>query len=381
MRYALTPATLYTGAHVLPDHALLISQGRIEAVLPAAELPADVPRQDARGLRVAPGLMDLQVYGGGGVLFSTHPTPATLGRMEEVFRAAGTTHFVATMPTNAPALMLEALRAAHQYRAATPGTGLLGVHLEGPYINPLKKGAHQEEFIRPPDVAEIERWLAVGPGLLRLVTMAPEVATPAAVARLRAAGVVLSAGHSAATFAEAQQGFRQGFAAATHLFNAMSALTSREPGLVGAVYDDAAAAASIIADGWHCDFAALRISHRLLRERLFLITDAVEESPEGAYRFRRAGGRFVDEQGTLAGSALTMLQAVQNCVQQASLPLDEALRMATLYPARVLGLDHELGRLAPGYQAHLTLFDEQFRARGVVLGGELRWNADAGQAS
>ncbi|GAB3831824.1 N-acetylglucosamine-6-phosphate deacetylase [Hymenobacter jeollabukensis] len=371
MRYALTNATFYTGAATLTDHAVLISQGRIEAVLPAAELPAGVPRQDARGLRVAPGLMDLQVYGGGGVLFSTHPTPATLARLEEVFREQGTTHFVATMPTNAPDMMLEALHAAYAHRAATPDTGLLGVHLEGPYINVAKKGAHQAEFIRKPDLAEIERWLAVGPGLLRLVTMAPEVATTAAVARLRAAGVVLSAGHSAATFSEARRGFRQGFAAATHLFNAMSALTSREPGLVGAVYDDAAAVASIIADGLHCDFAALRISHKVLRERLFLITDAVEESPEGAYRFRRAAGRFVDEQGTLAGSALTMLQAVQNCVLHADIELPEALRMATLYPARVLGLDHELGRIAPGYQASLTLFDADFRAHGVVLNGEL----------
>ena len=374
MRYALTPATLYTGTHVLPQHALLISQGRIEAVLPAAELPADVPRHDAPGLHAAPGLIDLQVYGGGGVLFSNQPTPVVLGRMEEVFRAEGTTHFVATMPTNAPALMLGALEAAQAYRAAVPDTGLLGVHLEGPYISPYKRGAHQAEFVRAPDLAEIERWLAVGPGLLRLVTMAPEVATPAAVARLRAGGVVLSAGHSAATFGEAQQGFRQGFGAATHLFNAMSALTSREPGLVGAVYDDVAAAASIIADGRHCDFAAVRISHRLMQERLFLITDAVEESREGAYRFRRAAGYFEDEQGTLAGSALTMLQAVRNCVQHVGLPLAEALRMASLYPARVLGLDHELGRLAPGYRASLTLFDDKLQPRGVVLNGKLRWN-------
>ncbi|MCC3158892.1 N-acetylglucosamine-6-phosphate deacetylase [Hymenobacter sp. 15J16-1T3B] len=379
MRYALTNATFYTGAAVLPDHALLLADGRIEAVLPAAALPADVPRQDARGLRVAPGLIDLQVYGGGGVLFSTHPTPATLARMEAVFRAEGTTHFVATMPTNAPELMLGALQAAYAYRSATAGTGLLGVHLEGPYISVAKKGAHQEEFIRPPDLAEIDQWLSVAPGLLRLVTMAPEVATPAAVARLRAAGVVLSAGHSAATYAEAQAGLAAGFGAVTHLFNAMSALTSREPGLVGAAYDHPTARASVIADGLHCDFAAVRISHKLMGERLFLITDAVEESPEGAYRFRRAGDRFVDEQGTLAGSALTMLQAVHNCVQHVGLPLAEALRMATLYPARVLGLDQQLGLIAPGYQACLTLFDAEFQAHGTVMHGELQWAAAAGE--
>lgn len=370
MRYALTNGILYTGARVLPAHAVLVSRGHIEAVLPVAELPADVPRHDLNGRRVAPGLLDLQIYGGGGVLFSTHPTPATLARMEQVFRAQGTTHFVATMPTNSPALMLAALEAARAYRAATPGTGLLGVHLEGPFLNPVKKGAHVAEFVRAPDLAEIERWLAVGPELLRLVTMAPEVATPAAVARLRAAGVVLSAGHSNATYAEARAGFAGGFTAATHLFNAMSALTSREPGLVGAVYDDAATAASIIADGQHCDYAAVRISHKIMKERLFLITDAVEESPEGAYRFRRDGERFVDEQGTLAGSALTMLQAVRNCVHEVGLSLEESLRMATLYPARVLGLDRELGRIAPGYEASLCFFDEHFRPCGGLLRGE-----------
>jgi N-acetylglucosamine-6-phosphate deacetylase len=371
MRYALTNATFHTGAAVLTGHAVLIHGARIEAVLPAAELPADLPRHDLGGRRVAPGLIDLQVYGGGGVLFSTHPTPATLARMAEVFRQQGTTHFVATMPTNSAALMRAALVAARDYRAAHPGPGLLGVHLEGPYLNPAKKGAHQAEFIRPPDAAEIRDWLAAGPGLLRMVTMAPEVATAEAVGLLRAAGVVLSAGHSAATYAEARAGFARGFGAATHLFNAMSAFGSREPGLVGAVYDHPTVPASIIADGLHCDFAAVRISQRVLGPRLFLITDAVEESPEGAYRFRRAGNRFVDEQGTLAGSALTMLQAVRNCVEHVGLDLDESLRMATLYPARVLGLDQQLGRIAPGYEATLSLFDEQLEPRGTVVAGEL----------
>ncbi|GAB2957790.1 N-acetylglucosamine-6-phosphate deacetylase [Hymenobacter coalescens] len=373
MRYALINGHLYTGAALLTDHAVLIQADRIEAVLPAAELPAGVPRHDLHGLRVAPGLIDLQVYGGGGVLFSTHPSVATLTRLEAALRQQGTTHFVATMPTNAPEVMHEAMLAARAYHEATPGTGLLGVHQEGPYLNAAKRGAHRAEFVRAPDLAEVEAWLAAAPGLLRLVTMAPEVATPEAVARLRAAGVVLSAGHSNATFAEAQRGFRQGFTAATHLFNAMSALGSREPGLVGAVYDDAAAHASIIADGQHCDFAAVRISHKIMGERLFLITDAVEESPEGAYQFRRAGDRFVDAQGTLAGSALSMLQAVRNCVEQVGLSLEESLRMATLYPARVLGLEQQLGRLAPGYEAALCAFDADFVPRAVVTHGALQW--------
>ncbi|UYZ57533.1 N-acetylglucosamine-6-phosphate deacetylase [Hymenobacter latericus] len=377
MRYALTNAVLHTGHAELLHHAVVISHGRIEGVVPAAELPADVPARNLGGLHVAPGLIDLQVYGADGVLFSTHPTPEVLARMQETFWQQGTTHFLATMPTNSPVLMREAVLAGKAFREQHPNGGLLGVHLEGPYISHQKKGAHQAAFIRVPDVAELREWLHLGAGALRMLTMAPEAATPEAVALLRDAGVVLSAGHTNATYAQATAAFGGGFAAATHLFNAMSGLAGREPGVVGAVYDSATACASIIADGVHCDFAAVRISHKLMGERLFLITDAVAESPEGAYQFRHAGDRYVDGQGTLAGSALTMLQAVRNCVQHAGLSLAESLRMASLYPARVLGLENHLGLIAPGYEASLCVFDDDLEPRGVVLAGELRLGGSA----
>ncbi|KUG09469.1 N-acetylglucosamine-6-phosphate deacetylase [Solirubrum puertoriconensis] len=372
MRYALTNAILHTGYAELLHHAVIISGDQIEAVVPTAELPADIAVHDLGGLHVAPGLIDLQVYGADQVLFSTHPTVAVLARMQAAFCQQGTTHFLATMPTNSPVLMREAVQAGKAFRQQHPNGGLLGVHLEGPYISHEKKGAHQAEFIRVPDVAELREWLHLGEGALRMLTMAPEVATPEAVALLREAGVVLSAGHTNATYAQATTAFRSGFTAATHLFNAMSALTGREPGVVGAVYDSAIAYASIIADGVHCDFASVRISQKLMGERLFLITDAVAESPEGAYQFRHAGDRFVDRQGTLAGSALSMLQAVRNCVQHVGISLAESLRMATLYPARVLGLENHLGLVAPGYQASLCLFDDALEAHGVVFAGELR---------
>ncbi|AYA37265.1 N-acetylglucosamine-6-phosphate deacetylase [Hymenobacter oligotrophus] len=372
MRYALTNAVLHTGHAELLHHAVVISGSNIEAVVPAATLPADLRTYDLGGLHVAPGLIDLQVYGTHGALFSTQPTTAVLARMQEAFWEQGTTHFLATMPTNSPALMREAVVAGHAFRAEHPNGGLLGVHLEGPCISHEKKGAHQAAFIRAPDATELREWLHAGPGTLRMLTMAPEAATPEALALLREAGVVLSAGHTNATYAQATAAFGQGFAAATHLFNAMSQLTGREPGVVGAVYDCVTACASIIADGVHCDFAAVRISHKLMGERLFLITDAVAESPDGAYQFRHAGDRFVDRQGTLAGSALTMLQAVRNCVHHVGIPLAESLRMASLYPARVLGLQHHLGLLAPGYQASLCLFDDQLEPRGAVVAGALR---------
>ncbi|WP_165699301.1 N-acetylglucosamine-6-phosphate deacetylase [Hymenobacter jejuensis] len=373
MRHALTNCTLYTGTAVLPQHALLLRDERIEAVLPSTDLPADIPRTDAHGLNVAPGLIDLQIYGGGGMLFSVEPTVEVLARLQQAILRQGTTRFLATMPTNSPAMMRAALEAANAFRQQSP-YGLLGIHLEGPYINPIKKGAHQAEFIKAPTTSEVTDLLNLSQGALRIMTMAPEVATPEVVQLLREAGVVLSAGHSDATYAQATAGFRQGFTAATHLFNAMSPLGSREPGMVGAVYDAESAHASIIADGQHCDFAAIRISKKIMGERLFLITDAVEESTQGAYRFRRNGERFVDELGTLAGSALTLMQAVQNCVQHVGLPLAESLRMATLYPARVIHQDHELGLLQAHYLADLCLFDDAFAVKGTMLQGDLQWH-------
>lgn len=369
MRYLLTPCTVYTGTEVLPHHAVLVNGERIEAVLPAADgLPLGLPRRDGRGLHLCPGFVDVQIYGGGGVLFSVEPTPAVLARLRAHTLRHGTTSFLPCLPTSPPALMHEALATV---RAALPTMpGLLGLHLEGPYINPLKKGAHQAEFIQTPTPAAIDKLLASAAGALRLMTLAPERVSAAVVARLRAAGVVLSAGHSAATYAEASAAFEQDFTTTTHLFNAMSGFESRALGLVGAAYDAAQAHASIIADGVHCAYAAVRISQKIMGERLFLITDAVEHSTRGAYRFHRQGDYFVDESGTLAGSALTMLAAVRNCVQHVGLPLAEALRMASLYPARVVGRAAEIGRLAPGYRADMCLFDDAYQAQATVLGGE-----------
>ena len=370
MRYLLTNCTVYTGTAVLPDHAVLVDNETIEAVLPAAGAPADVPRHDGGGLNLCPGFIDLQLYGGGGHLFSNEPTAEALASLRAHTLRHGTTSFRPTMPTTAPEMMRAALAAVRAAQPTTPG--LLGLHLEGPYINPIKKGAHREEFIRVPEPAALAELLASGAGVLRIMTLAPEVATPGALAQLRAAGVVCSAGHSNATYAEGMAAFQQGFGAATHLFNAMSGLQSRAPGLLGAIYDDAAVAASVIADGVHADFAAVRISKKIMGERLFLITDAVEESAHGAYQFHRQGDHFVDAQGILAGSALTLMTAVRNCVRHVGIALPEALRMASLYPARALRLDNHLGLLQPGYRADMCLFDHDFNVQATVLHGALR---------
>ena len=372
MRYLLTNCTLYTGHTVLPNYAVLVDNELIAAVLPAAEVPADLPRHDLNGANLCPGFIDLQLYGGGSILFSVEPTAAALADLRAHTLRHGTTSFLPTMPTNAPALMQAAIAAV---RAALPGTpGLLGLHLEGPYLNPTKKGAHRAEFIQRPEPGPLAELLAAGAGVLRIMTLAPEMAEPGALAQLRAAGVVCSAGHSDATFTQGQAAFRDGFAAATHLFNAMSGLLHRAPGLVGAIFDDAAVAASVVADGVHVDYAAIRIAHKIMGERLFLITDAVNESTHGAYQFRRQNDHFVDANGTLAGSALTLMTAVRNCVRHVGIALPEALRMASLYPARVLGLADHLGLVEPGYRADLCAFDHEFNVQATVLHGALhRW--------
>ncbi|MFY0253288.1 N-acetylglucosamine-6-phosphate deacetylase [Chitinophaga sp. 30R24] len=231
---------------------------------------------------------------------------------------------------------------------------MLGLHLEGPFINPVKKGAHLEQYIHPPTQEDINWILENGGGVVKIMTLAPECCSPELVRQLQAAGITVFAGHSNATYSQAYTFFDNGIRHATHLFNAMSPLESRAPGLVGAVYDHPQVMASIVADGVHVDFAAVRISKKIMQDRLFLITDAVEESKDGAYVYFREKDRYVNATGVLSGSCLTMVNAVHNCVEQVGVPLEEALRMASLYPARAIGREQSLGRIAVGYDASLV---------------------------
>ncbi|MBC8081848.1 MAG: N-acetylglucosamine-6-phosphate deacetylase [Hymenobacter sp.] len=375
MQYLLTNCRIYTGTETLANHAVLVRGQTIAALIPQTRLPPRVRRVDGQGLNVCPGLIDLQVYGGGGSAFGLTPSPGALQHLRSQTLRHGTTSFLPTVPTNTPAVVDEAISAIRQALPVMPG--LLGLHLEGPYISPEKRGVHPPEFIEVPTLPGLSDLLRRSKGVLRLLTAAPEVFGPAELAELRATGVVLSAGHSNASYEQGMQAFARGFTVATHLFNAMSPLTSRAPGLVGAIYDDAAVCASIVVDGRHCAYASVRISQRLLGERLFLISDAMAASGQGAYYLQPQEDYFVDAHGKLAGSGLTLLGAVRNCVRQVGLPLAESLRMASLYPARVLGLQHQLGRIAQNYLADLCLFDADFTVQATVLRGKFQWHTSA----
>jgi len=371
MPYLLTNCRVYTGDTLLVNHDVLVQEPIIKAIIPQQQRPTQVAQVDGRGLNVCPGFVDLQLYGGGESAFGMVPSRTALQQLRRHTLRYGTTSFLPTVPTNAPAVINHALAVVKEALPTMPG--LLGLHLEGPYISPNKRGVHPAEFVRVPVLAELADLVNQGRGVLRMLTLAPEVLGPAESALLKAAGIVLSAGHSNASYEQGMQAFANGFTAATHLFNAMSPLTSRAPGLVGAVYDDQAVRASIVADGRHCAYASVRISHRLLGTRLFLISDATAATAAAPYCFYPQADYFVDAEGTLAGSGLTLLQAVRNCVQHVGISLAESLRMASLYPAQLLGLDHYLGRIAPGYHADLCLFDDELNVHATAVAGQMQW--------
>jgi N-acetylglucosamine-6-phosphate deacetylase len=366
MKKAFINSTIYTGDRKIEGKALLVEDDIIKEITGNDEVPADAEKIDCNGLTIAPGLIDLQIYGGGGYLFSNAPSAKALKAMTEALLRSGTTAFCPTLATNSMEIFYEAIKVVKE----NPHPAVLGLHFEGPYINPIKKGAHITEYIKKPERKEVEALLKEAKGVIKIMTLAPEMCDPEIIHLLRDNGVVVSAGHSNATFEEALNGYESGITTNTHLFNAMSSIHHRGTGLPGAIYLSQKVYASIIADGIHVDFNTLKISKKMMDDRLFLITDAVEENKEGAYVHVKQKDRFTLPDGTLSGSLLTMLSAVKNCVEKADIPLDEALRMASTYPARVAGLS-DRGKIEPGMKANLTIFSKDYQPEIIVLNGKI----------
>lgn len=360
MLTAFYNGTVFTGDQVVTNKAILTGNGVIVDVVDEADIPENCILQNLEGMSVAPSFIDLQIYGGNGQMFSGEPSVAALQATYEYCMSGGAAHFMITMATNSTERYLQGIKAVKNYWLQG-GQGLLGLHLEGPYINPVKKGAHIERYIRRPMPGDIESLLHYGKGVIKMVTLAPEMCSDAIIELLLRNDILVSAGHSNATYAQAIKAFDHGIPVATHLFNAMSPFHSREPGLVGAVYDHPSVMSSIICDGIHVDYAAVRISKKLMGNRLFFITDAVAATTGGEYEHVFRQDHYTLPDGTLSGSALTMMQSVQNAVQHAGIHLEEALRMASLYPARLSGNEYKLGRIEKGYQDSFVLFDKSLK--------------------
>lgn len=363
---ALTNCTIYTSHTQLTDHAIIVDADRIVDVVPQSSLGSGGIRTfDLQGWAVAPGFIDLQLNGCGGVMFNDAIAAETLDSMHRTNLQSGTTSYLPTLITTADADMQAAIDLVAEYRQSHPYS-VLGLHLEGPYLNPKRRGIHNERYVRSPDSAMLETIAQAGREVVRLMTLAPEQVAAADIQTLTQQGIIVSAGHSDATWDEAIAGFAAGVRMVTHLFNAMSPWLGRNPGLVGAALHQAEVYAGIIADGYHVHPASIALAQRLKQDKLLLVTDATPPVGTTMASFVIGGqevfyreGKCVAADGTLGGSALSMIEAVRNVVQWLKLPIAEVLRMASTYPAQLLGLDHELGAIAPGYVANLVMFDDQ----------------------
>ncbi|MEZ9998498.1 N-acetylglucosamine-6-phosphate deacetylase [Vibrio lentus] len=377
--YALSNCKIYTGSDVLTDHAVVIENELIKKVCPISELPEGIEVRDLDGANLSPGFIDLQLNGCGGVMLNDEITADTMQIMHKANLKSGCTSFLPTLITSSDEDMRAVITAAREYHNQYQNQSL-GLHLEGPYLNVAKKGIHSVDHIRKSDSEMIEL-ICENSDLVAKVTLAPELNDPEHIERLRKAGVVVSIGHTNATYAEARKGFESGITFATHLFNAMTPMVGREPGVVGAIYDTPEVYAGIIADGFHVDYANIRIAHKIKGEKLVLVTDATAPAGADMEYFIFVGkkvyyrdGKCVDENGTLGGSALTMIEAVQNTVEHAGIALDEALRMATLYPATAIGVESKLGRIKKGMVANLAVFDRDFNVKATVVNGQYEHN-------
>lgn len=368
MLTAFTNSIIISGGKEQSGKAVLVENGIIKAVLPASEVPSTARLIDLKGAYLAPGLIDLQIYGSGEKLFGGNPSSAALQQMESDLLAQGCTGFLATVATNTNQIVENAIASAKAYRKNALGN-FLGLHLEGPYLNPKRKGAHPETCIKKGSIDEIKGWIDDADGEIKMMTIAPELQDQDVIDYLHNNGIIISAGHSNASFNEAMLFLNNPVKAATHLYNAMPQMHHREPGLIPAIFK-AKPFTSIVADGIHVSFPMIELAKRELGNRLFLITDAVTATTEGAYPHIFKGDRYVMPDGTLSGSCLTMLQAVKNCVEEAGILLTEAIQMASAYPAEVLGADQYTGKIEVGYRANMITFNVDFELQNTYLAGK-----------
>ena len=374
VRLIVLPEALYDGETEQPlaDRAIVIEGGRIRDVTAAARAPAG---RTLHAAIAAPGFIDLQINGGGGVMFNDAPTRDTLRRMAQAARRGGTAHLLAPFITATGTSYLAAMQAVREAMAeAEPG--ILGLHLEGPFLSPARPGIHPPAAVRKLTPSDLDA-LCEGVGGPLLVTLAPEEAPPGAIARLGQAGVTVFAGHSEADHATMIRAADEGLRGGTHLFNAMSQLTGRAPGVVGALFDDARLFAGIIADDIHVHPANLRLALRVMGDRrLCLVTDAMAtlDAPDARFSINgktiaQKDGRLADAEGRLAGAHLAMNEAVRNMCRLTGASRAQALRMAATTPAEALGLGQELGRIAPGMRASITLLSHDLEACGTIVDG------------
>lgn len=376
---AIVNGELFIGNKFYTGKVLIIDGERIVDIIPQEELTTtygNIETIDAENAYVTPGFIDLQLNGCGGVLFNDDISLETLDTMHKTNLKYGCTSFTPTLITTGDESIEKAIELVKGIENKGK-YGVVGLHIEGPYISLQKKGIHNPKFIRKADEAMIDKMVEAGKENVRIVTLAPENTDKKIISKLNAAGIHVAVGHSNATYEQVKEKEGFGITLATHLYNGMSSFNHREPGVVGAVFDSDIKA-GVIADGFHCHYSAIKSAIKVMGERLYLVTDAVAPVGTDMEYFYFEGnkvfykdGKCFGEDGTLGGSALTMDAGVRNLVKYCDITLEEAVRMATLYPAKAVNIDNEYGKLQPGCFADIVFLDKHLRLKKVIAKGEL----------
>lgn len=363
MKKAIVNSRVFIEGDFVEGLVIVTQDGIITAV--QKDIPSDTIIIDLNGNNIAPGFIDIQINGGEKFYFTQSPTEATLHDICDASLCYGTTHTLPCLISSPKEKILEAIEVVQSFMQKH-NKGVLGMHLEGPFLNLEKRGAHNKDTIRKPSNEELEEIIRYGAGVIKVMTIAPEQFSDEQIVMLLDAGIVLSAGHSTMSYQQAQYYFDKGIHLVTHLYNAMTQMGHREPGTVGAVFDNDRVYAPIILDGAHCDYAAARIAYKIKKDKLFFISDAAflgRKVKEFECEFLNAtltDGFYRNKEGSLAGAAISMVEAVQNAMKYVGLPLEEAIAMATINVAKAIKIDHVLGKIEKDYPATFIEFDDNF---------------------
>ena len=359
MSQVIFAKNIFTGNEILKDQLITVENNKIISIAHATS-SAGAKEVDY----LAPGLFDSHINGGEKYHFTQKADEETIDDIYQASVATGAAYVLPTLITSPQDNILKGIESVRSYQQKNPGSGVLGMHLEGPFLNPVKRGAHLTEYVRKPTNTDLEEIIRHGKGIIKLITIAPEMFTEDQIQLLLDSGITVSAGHSNATYSQATRAFDQGIHLVTHLYNAMSAFGHREPGLIGATFDNKSVYAPIIIDGVHSSYAAARIAYKVKKDKLFLISDALflneklTEFKWGEFDAYLKDRKYINSDGNLAGATISLADAVRNAVNEVGIPLQEAIEMATIRPARALGLESGIGQIAVGYPAVFTTFDD-----------------------
>lgn len=373
--FALVNGRVFNGVEFLDNKAVIIYGKIIKDIVDIDKLDENIKKVDVAGNYITPGFIDLQLNGCGGVLFNDDISVETLKVMNDTNVKFGCTSFLPTLITSTDENIRKSLNLIDGIEDPE-NIGVLGLHLEGPYISKEKKGVHREDLVRVLDDSVIDDISKFGGRITKILTLAPENAKSDHIKQLVDSGINVAVGHTNASYSQVEEKKKYGITLATHLYNAMSPMGHREPGVVGAVLNGDYYA-GVIADGFHVDYHAIQIAKKIMGERLYLVTDAVAPAGtnmesfifEGKKVFHKDGKCF-DENGTLGGAAITMIESVKNLVSHVEISLEEAVRMATLYPAKAIKVDDRYGLIKKGYIADLVIMDNNLNISQMIVKGK-----------